>query len=189
MDVRSFHRDHRLSFQSLSRLERRTIGDVRLGITSYPKRTDRCHRVCITAIWPSFNTLPNHLPSGMHTTTSEFVGFIVFWVLTLPLLWIPPEKFRRPFQFITIYTGISLLSVREFYLQRLCYVRSHITVPGSGLVIIQGEGRRSRFSHRTKHRPIPPVNLMVNRGRHQFIHWKSSCGDGKRLRFLALRQE
>ena len=52
----------------------------------------------------------------MHTTTSEFVGFTVFWILTLPLLWIPPEKFRRPFQFISIYTGVALLSVSECYL-------------------------------------------------------------------------
>jgi len=78
-------------------------------------RPNHFHRVCITAVWPSFNTLPNRLPVGMYTTTSEFVGFIVFWCLTLPLLWIHPEKFRRPFQFISIYTGVAFLSVREFY--------------------------------------------------------------------------
>ena len=112
----------------------------------------------------------------MYTTTSEFIGFAVFWVLTLPLLWIPPEKFRRPFQFITIYTGIALFSVCEWYLLPLSPVGLYHQprCPDSGLVTSQGERGRSRLLYRTKHQSISLVGLLANHGRHQLVHRGSS---------------
>ncbi|KAI9728802.1 MAG: hypothetical protein M1834_007188 [Cirrosporium novae-zelandiae] len=65
--------------------------------------------VCVTAIWPSFATIKNTLPSNMPTTTYQFIGFIMFWVLSTPFLLIRPEKFKRPFQFISIYCGIGMM--------------------------------------------------------------------------------
>ncbi|KAJ9148595.1 Uracil permease [Pleurostoma richardsiae] len=65
--------------------------------------------VCITAIWPSFAKMHNFLPSSMPTTGYQFVGFIVFWVLSTPFLFIPPEKFKRPFQVTSIYCGLGML--------------------------------------------------------------------------------
>jgi hypothetical protein len=127
----------------------------------------------------------------MYTTTSEFVGFIVFWVLTLPLLWIPPEKFRRPFQFISIYTGIALLSICEWYIQPVSSSGPcrQLTSLDSGLVISQSKGRRFHLLCRTKHQPITLVSLLVNHGRHQLVHRGSSRWDDERIRFLAICQE
>ncbi|KUJ17170.1 uracil permease [Mollisia scopiformis] len=65
--------------------------------------------VCITAIWPSFATIENTLPSNMPTTTYQFVGFIVFWTLSLPFLFIRPEKFKLPFQVVSAYCGIGMI--------------------------------------------------------------------------------
>ena len=67
--------------------------------------------VCITAIWPSFATMHNFLPASMPTTGYQFVGFIVFWVLSTPFLFIPPEKFKRPFQVTSIYCGLGMISM------------------------------------------------------------------------------
>lgn len=64
----------------------------------------RLMAVCLTAIWPSFHTMPNFLPSSMSAATSyQFVGFIVFWTISAPFLMIRPEKFKRPFQVSSIY--------------------------------------------------------------------------------------
>lgn len=71
--------------------------------------------VCISAIWPSFANIKNTLPSTMPTTTSEFVGFIVFWTLSLPFLFIRPEKFKLPFVVISIYCGIGMMAMSRFY--------------------------------------------------------------------------
>ncbi|KAL1689819.1 permease for cytosine/purines, uracil, thiamine, allantoin-domain-containing protein [Schizophyllum commune] len=65
--------------------------------------------VCITAIFPSFASMKNTLPSSMPTTTYEMVGFTIFWFCSLPFLWLPPEKFRLPFQVICIYCGVAMV--------------------------------------------------------------------------------
>lgn len=67
------------------------------------------YSVCITAIWPSFAQLPNTLSPSVPTTTYEMVGFIVFWVISVPFLFIRPEYFKRPFQFISIYCGLGMI--------------------------------------------------------------------------------
>ncbi|KAI1082723.1 NCS1 nucleoside transporter family protein-like protein [Whalleya microplaca] len=67
--------------------------------------------VCLTAIWPSFAKMRNFLPESLPTTGDEFVGFIVFWVLSTPLLCIPPEKFKIPFLVTSIYCGLAMLSM------------------------------------------------------------------------------
>jgi nucleobase:cation symporter-1, NCS1 family len=55
--------------------------------------------VCLTAIWPSYAKMKNFLPDSMPTDGSEFIGFLVFWVVSAPFLWIRPESFKIPFFF------------------------------------------------------------------------------------------
>lgn len=42
------------------------------------------------------------------TTGTEFVGFIAFWILSLPFLLIRPERFKWPFRVSSIYCGIAM---------------------------------------------------------------------------------
>ncbi|KAI0031376.1 permease for cytosine/purines, uracil, thiamine, allantoin-domain-containing protein [Vararia minispora EC-137] len=65
--------------------------------------------VLITALFPSFQDIPNGLPASVPTTTQEMIGFFIFWLFSIPFLWMPPETFRRPFQFISIYCGIAMI--------------------------------------------------------------------------------
>ncbi|EHK19766.1 uncharacterized protein TRIVIDRAFT_193219 [Trichoderma virens Gv29-8] len=67
--------------------------------------------VCITAIWPSFATMPNFLPASMPATRYEFVGFIVFWVLSAPFLLVAPEKYKLLFQLTSICCGLGMLAM------------------------------------------------------------------------------
>ncbi|KAI1779852.1 NCS1 nucleoside transporter family protein-like protein [Hypoxylon cercidicola] len=67
--------------------------------------------VCLTAIWPSFARMENFLPENFPATGNQFVGFIVFWTVSTPLLWIRPEKFRTPFLFTTIYSALGMIAI------------------------------------------------------------------------------
>lgn len=64
--------------------------------------------VCLTAIWPQFATMRNFLPESMPATGNEFVGFIVFWFISLPFLWIPPEKFKLPFLVTSVWCSVGM---------------------------------------------------------------------------------
>lgn len=48
--------------------------------------------VLLTAIWPSFARIPNHIPEGQGITTSGMVGFLLYFLLQLPFLCIPYTK-------------------------------------------------------------------------------------------------
>ncbi|KAF3056241.1 Thiamine transporter THI72 [Daldinia childiae] len=71
----------------------------------------RLAAVCLTAISPSFANMRNFLPESLPATSDQFVGFIVFWALSTPLLWIPPEKFKIPFLFTSIYSALGMLAM------------------------------------------------------------------------------
>ncbi|KAF4305701.1 ncs1 nucleoside transporter family protein [Botryosphaeria dothidea] len=65
--------------------------------------------VCITAIWPSFASMSNTLPSSMPTTHLPVRRFIVFWCLSFPFLLVRPEKFKLPSRFTSIYCGLGMI--------------------------------------------------------------------------------
>jgi NCS1 family nucleobase:cation symporter-1 len=46
----------------------------------------------------------------MPATTDQFVGFVVFWFLSTPFLWLRPEKFKIPFQIICTWCGVGMLA-------------------------------------------------------------------------------
>ncbi|KAH8196868.1 hypothetical protein TruAng_008950 [Truncatella angustata] len=47
----------------------------------------------------------------MPTNGPEFVGFVIFWVVSVPFLWIKPENFRIPFLVTSIYCGIAMFAM------------------------------------------------------------------------------
>jgi len=54
----------------------------------------RCVYVCLEAIWPNLEErIPNHIhATGL--TTATFMTYIIFCVLSLPLIWIRPHKLK-----------------------------------------------------------------------------------------------
>lgn len=122
-------------FESNIRLERRQICIVSIydslfcTIHAYLRHFS----VCITAIWPKFAKIKNTFPDGVPTNTYEFIGFVVFWFISLPFLWIPPEKFRRLFQITALYTALAMVSMREHITSRPSVVINLTPSQSSGL--------------------------------------------------------
>lgn len=64
--------------------------------------------VLLSCIFPTFNRLHNTLPESLPMTTKQFVGFIIYHVLSIPFLYIPPEKFNKPFKVVTFISFITV---------------------------------------------------------------------------------
>jgi len=56
-----------------------------------------CVLVMLRAMWPSVNSIPNHLPQSSGTTTKDFMCFFLFWLVSLPAIWFPIHKIRHLF--------------------------------------------------------------------------------------------
>ncbi|KAE8147710.1 permease for cytosine/purines, uracil, thiamine, allantoin-domain-containing protein [Aspergillus avenaceus] len=78
------------------------------GVQSYIG--GQCITLMIRAIWPSYNNLPNSIPTGSGTTTRDFVSFFLFWLLSLPALWFPVHKIRHLFTVKAIYSPIAAIA-------------------------------------------------------------------------------
>lgn len=50
--------------------------------------------VCLRAIWPSIDNIPNTFSPSIGMTVPQFVGFVVFFVVELPLLLLNPAQIR-----------------------------------------------------------------------------------------------
>ncbi|KAL2827359.1 NCS1 nucleoside transporter [Aspergillus cavernicola] len=66
----------------------------------------------LAAIWPSLpSRIPNHLPASANTTSVDLLCFFIFWILTLPFLYIPVSRLRWLFRtkvFVMPVCGLAL---------------------------------------------------------------------------------
>ncbi|CCH41922.1 putative membrane protein [Wickerhamomyces ciferrii] len=65
----------------------------------------------LSSIFPTFNRLPNHFPDSLPMTTKQFTGFVIFHVVSIPFLYIKPEKLNKPFKFFTIISFFTIFGV------------------------------------------------------------------------------
>ena len=89
----------RVSLRPGHRLARVSLSDQsvhhfkRLIVHSVQTTTGgQCMVVLLTAIWPSFANIPNHIPASEGITTAGMIGFLLYFLLQLPFLCIPYTK-------------------------------------------------------------------------------------------------
>ncbi|XXG95771.1 hypothetical protein Hte_002042 [Hypoxylon texense] len=58
--------------------------------------------VMLTAIWPSYANIPNHLPADAGTTSQGLLSHFLFWSIQLPFLFIHPHRLKWFFVFKAI---------------------------------------------------------------------------------------
>ncbi|KAF5374308.1 hypothetical protein D9758_004634 [Tetrapyrgos nigripes] len=68
-------------------------------------------KVVIAAIWPSFLTMKNTLPTSASMETNDFVATMIFWLVSLPLLAIPPEYYKVPFRYATLSITVTAFAM------------------------------------------------------------------------------
>ncbi|QKX64800.1 uncharacterized protein TRUGW13939_11976 [Talaromyces rugulosus] len=62
----------------------------------------QCVTPIITAIWPSYANLPNHLPASAAITTQGMVSYVIYHILQAPFLFIPTHKLQYMFIFKSV---------------------------------------------------------------------------------------
>lgn len=70
----------------------------------------QCVTLMISAIWPSYNTLPNTMSASAGVTTRDFVSFFIFWLCSLPAIYPPVQTIRHLFtvkSFVVPTAGVS----------------------------------------------------------------------------------
>ncbi|RDL30691.1 Uncharacterized protein BP5553_10036 [Venustampulla echinocandica] len=67
--------------------------------------------VILSTIFPTYHNMKNTLPASASMTTKQFVGYVIYNIIVLPLLYIQPEKLRKPFRYTMILSGLSIIGL------------------------------------------------------------------------------
>jgi len=66
---------------------------------------------CITAIWPSFASFPNHIPASVGITSAEMLCFFIYWIFQTILACMPIQKLRILFLIKAIIVPPTFLAL------------------------------------------------------------------------------
>jgi NCS1 family nucleobase:cation symporter-1 len=88
-----------------------------------------CFYLILLAFDPSIEThIPNHLSSSTGTTTAKFLAYIIFNLISLPVIWIHPHKLKRLFH-------VSATTILLFEIILLIWALSTMGKSGFGSTI------------------------------------------------------
>ncbi|KIM78524.1 hypothetical protein PILCRDRAFT_824427 [Piloderma croceum F 1598] len=73
-------------------------------------------RVAIGAMIPGFAHMKNTIPLSSHITTNDLIGLVIWYLLYVPLVLVPPERLQKPFiisavAFVCTILGLTIWSV------------------------------------------------------------------------------
>ena len=88
--------------------------------------------VLLTAIWPSFANIPNHIPDSEGITTAGMCGFLLYFLLQIPFLCIPYTKVQFFFAFKGVIAPIIFLAIFGSTLHKAGGTISQSTVISQG---------------------------------------------------------
>ncbi|ETI29343.1 hypothetical protein G647_01796 [Cladophialophora carrionii CBS 160.54] len=111
-------------------LSRCVLAIVWLGVQT--TTGGQCMTVLLTAIWPSFANIPNHIPADEGITTGGMIGFLLYFLLQLPFLCIPYTKVQYFFAFKSVIAPIIFFAIFGDTLRRAGGTISNSTVITEG---------------------------------------------------------
>ncbi|KAG2124441.1 permease for cytosine/purines, uracil, thiamine, allantoin-domain-containing protein [Suillus clintonianus] len=79
-----------------------------------------CVLVMLRAMWPSIDDLPNSMPASSGTNTRDYLCFFLFWLISLPVIWLPVHKVRHFFLVTPILMPIASMTFLIW-----CIVKAH----------------------------------------------------------------
>ncbi|CAF1046826.1 unnamed protein product, partial [Didymodactylos carnosus] len=87
-----------------------------------------CIKQMINAIWPSFQTFPNHLPKSAKITSAGLLSFLIYFLIQLPFVLMPMRKIKWLFVVKTIVMPIATITILVWALK---------TAGGTGPILAQ----------------------------------------------------
>jgi len=70
-----------------------------------------CVTAVLSSIFSGFQHMENTFPESAHMTTKQFIGWIIYNVLTVPMLYLPPDKIKRLLAVMNAISFFTLLSM------------------------------------------------------------------------------
>jgi len=70
-----------------------------------------CIVAVLSALSYDFQNMGNHFPESSHLTTKQFIGWVVFNILLIPILYIRPEKIQRTLMVFNAISAATLVSI------------------------------------------------------------------------------
>lgn len=119
--------------------------------------------VLLTAIWPSFAKIPNHIPAGEGITTSGMCAFLLYFLLQLPFLCIPYTKVQYFFALKSFIAPIVFLGIFGDTLHKAGGTISQSTVITQGNTI--GGSALAWAFFASKSCSVLPSSLVPSNGR------------------------
>jgi NCS1 family nucleobase:cation symporter-1 len=77
-----------------------------------------CMTVMLSALWPSFQNIPNSLAADAGIDTKGMISYFLFWLIQLPLLLIPPTRLKWLFIIKLIAAPIASLATMGYLLHK-----------------------------------------------------------------------
>lgn len=114
-------------------LSRCVLAIVWLGVQT--TTGGQCMTVLLTAIWPSYANIPNHIPEDQGITTGGMIGFVLYFLLQLPFLCIPYTKVQYFFAFKSVIAPIIFFAVFGSTLHKAGGTISNSTVITQGTTL------------------------------------------------------
>ncbi|EKG15517.1 Permease cytosine/purines uracil thiamine allantoin [Macrophomina phaseolina MS6] len=78
-----------------------------------------CVQAILSSIFSGYQHMPNHFPESANMNTRQFVGWVVFNVLMVPILYIKPERIQNWVLWANVISVITLLSIMIWGLARV----------------------------------------------------------------------
>ncbi|RMZ85338.1 hypothetical protein DV737_g778, partial [Chaetothyriales sp. CBS 132003] len=69
-----------------------------------------CITIMLTAIWPSYADIKNHLPTDAGISTKGMISYFLFWIIQLPLLLIPPTRLQWLFAIKLVAAPVTAIA-------------------------------------------------------------------------------
>ncbi|KAL1847506.1 hypothetical protein VTK73DRAFT_10341 [Phialemonium thermophilum] len=111
----------------LALLQRILLSIVWFSVQSYTGGL--CVSAVLSAIFSGFHHMRNTLPASAHVTTKNLTGWIVYNLLTLPMLYIPPHRTRTLLAVMNVLSFLTLIAIMIWAL---------VTAHGAGPLLTQG---------------------------------------------------
>lgn len=104
-----------------------------------------CVTAVLSALSSSFHHMKNTLPASANTTTQSLTGWIVYNIITIPMLYIPPEKTRKLLFGMNTISLVTLVCIMIYVLSTAHGAGPLLSAPAAaqsgkelGWAIVQG---------------------------------------------------
>ncbi|KXL49382.1 hypothetical protein M433DRAFT_106225 [Acidomyces richmondensis BFW] len=68
-----------------------------------------CIQNVLASIFPSYQRMKNHFPASAKMNTKQFIGWVIFNILMIPILYIRPERMKHVVLHMNIVSAITLV--------------------------------------------------------------------------------